>query len=689
MRNLPVLLLLLAASPTAWTQGFGIPILPAEVQAAQCLANASVPALLRVESLSELVGDVTLNCTGGIPTQAGAQIPTANIQVFLNTNVTSRILTTTDTWSEALLMFDEPHSTQNPNTPLTVCGAPGTNENPQAPGRCVLFGTGDGNNIYSGTTALPAPGQVFSPDARPNVFQGRIIAGNSVLFAGVPIEAAGGIGRTRTIRITNVRVNAAQAGLSRTLVPNQITMFISITGTQLIPVNNPSQIVGYVVPGMTSEVRWPANFYQCRSQNAALFRREVAAPTPNSVTAAEGVAGDQGFQLVMRANEGFPSAFKRRNISQRNPLGTSPLPGFDQNQNVPGAQYNTESGFVNIVPQLDPDPNPPGQSVLSGGSVPPTNPFPQVRGLPRAGRADQGTRISYLINNVPLGLTLYVPAVVPVRSQLSNAITGNAALTQVTDLAGNGEFTAFQANAAGLVAVPVFNGTIAVVYEIVFSDAANPEYVDVPVSVAYEANTPRDLPSAGVPTLVTIGFAPSGITGAASTSAPIPRFVPPSNSQALFLVQKCDCHILFPWVTNRAGFDTAIVISNTSFDTDTGIDKRANFGTVPQFGNVRIHYFCGQPGCTSPASQRTLSPVLPGDQLMFSLGAGGNYGLAPTPDFQGYLVAHAEFQYCHAFAYISDGGTADRNFTTVGYLGLIMNRPGLLRTFWPNETLRP
>jgi len=86
------------------------------IPALQCVANAGVPPTVRAEGLTELVGDVTLNCTGGTPTQLGATVPASNVTVFLNTNVTSRILSTSQgTWSEAILMIDEPHSPSNPN----------------------------------------------------------------------------------------------------------------------------------------------------------------------------------------------------------------------------------------------------------------------------------------------------------------------------------------------------------------------------------------------------------------------------------------------------------------------------------------------------------------------------------------------------------------------------------------------
>ena len=188
----------------------------ASAQALQCVANAGVPPTVRAEGLTELVGDVTLNCIGGIPTAANVVIPSSNVTVFLNTNITSRILSTSQgTWSEAILMIDEPHSPSNPTVQLLACGDTNAPEVPGSPGVCQITGTNGGIGTagpYSGTLG------------RPNVFQSRSGVGsastsaNAVTWNGVPFDAPGTSG-TRVIRITNVRANANQLGTSSTLVP--------------------------------------------------------------------------------------------------------------------------------------------------------------------------------------------------------------------------------------------------------------------------------------------------------------------------------------------------------------------------------------------------------------------------------------------------------------------------------------
>jgi hypothetical protein len=220
------------------------------------------------------------------------------------------------------------------------------------------------------------------------------------------------------------------------------------------------------------------------------------------------------------------------------------------------------------------------------------------------------------------------------------------------------------------------------VFEVLFADAFTGERVDLPVAVAYVANPGNNLPTPGVQSGVTVSFAPLSTVGTASDTAPIPRFVPSPGPRNTFLIQKCNCNMLFPFVSNQLGFDTGIAIANTSLDTGTGL------GAVPQQGVITINYYCGQTGCTSPPAQTTNAPLPAGQQLTFTLSGGGGYGIAATPGFQGYIIAQAQFQWCHAFAYISaQGALPTSNGASMGYLGLIMDVPNYRPGVTFNENL--
>src|SRR5882724_8299450 len=79
--------------------------------ALQCIANAGVPPTVRVEGLTELVGDVVLQCTrgpGAVPTPLGQPVPMVNITVRYNAPLTNAHLP--DGPSDALLLIDEPNT---------------------------------------------------------------------------------------------------------------------------------------------------------------------------------------------------------------------------------------------------------------------------------------------------------------------------------------------------------------------------------------------------------------------------------------------------------------------------------------------------------------------------------------------------------------------------------------------------
>ncbi len=583
-----------------------------------CTSNAGVPPLVRAEGLAELVGDLVLNCNGGVSTVAGGTVPQVNVQIFLNTNVTSRLVS--DPFSEALLMIDEPNAAQ---------------QNPCTIAVCPLVGTGTGVNYLNG------PNQ--------NVFQGRQSGPNTLVWLGVPIEAPGTTG-TRIIRITNVRANANQLGTSSTLIPTQIVMYVSATGTTSVPINNPQQTVAFIQPGMVvSRVNTSGKvLLQCVNENRNLSTDSSRA-LQNSATS------------VLRFREGFASSFKRRNASLGTSADVSPTPS---NQNSPGSIYNTETGFYN-----------------SG--------FPSTNGLNAAGLADHGTRLMARFNNVPAGVSLYVSVDSVVTTDSNDNVisffngnsislaNGPVVRLVSTDANGAGSFSAatITSSSTGAIApVSLSNGSGVAVWEVMNADPLAQETVKVAVILAYAANTSASLPGLGTPT-VNLNFAPISTVSTASSSAPLPRFADTSTSNNLVPINSCTTNILFPFLTNQLGFDSGVAISNTSTDP---------FGTSPQAGSCKLNYYGGTTGGGAAPAAQTSQVVATGQQLLFTLSSGGNLGLAATPGFQGYMIAQCGFQYAHGFAFISDVGAQK---ISEAYLALTMDSPTSSRTGFTSESL--
>jgi len=221
-----------------------------------CFANAGVPPVVRAEGFTELTGDLVITCSGGNP----AAPFLANFQLFLNTNITSRLIAT-DT-SEALLMIDEPGLARldvngNPTSTTTpFCVSPAIANNPAGgPGGGVgpACNLTDASQTYQQNTYTVFRG---GRGAQPNTTVGGQSVGNEnlLVWAGIPVVPPGS-NRQRVFRITNVRANASGLGASQTLIPTQILAYISVFPQGTLPIDNPQQTVGYVQTGMLFDVR--------------------------------------------------------------------------------------------------------------------------------------------------------------------------------------------------------------------------------------------------------------------------------------------------------------------------------------------------------------------------------------------------------------------------------------------------
>jgi len=276
----------------------------------------------------------------------------------------------------------------------------------------------------------------------------------------------------------------------------------------------------------------------------------------------------------------------------------------------------------------------------------------------------------FSLANVGAGVQIFAPSIVQLRA-VTGGTPGYARLVTGTDTAGNGGSVTTGTTSA-LTAVTVSGGAAPVVYEIISANPSVVEALDVPAVVAFVSNPGNNLPATGV-TTVGASFAPTSTVATFSATAPIPRFCPGTPVNA-FSIVVCQCNLLFPFVTNQAGYDTGIAIANTSQDP---------FGTTPQAGTVKLNYYGGTTGGgAAPPAFTTTASVAAGSELIFTLSGGGGCqpgtcGTVPaTPGFQGYMIAQTNFQFCHAFSFITGPGLQ----VAEGYLAIQLDQVGLERT---------
>jgi hypothetical protein len=643
----------------------------------QCTASVAVPPVLRAEGLTEQVGDIVLTCTGGamnVPsgstTILGSPIPTANVTVSFQTAVTSRLLSyasaspsavTSPNTSEALLLIDEPGSgLQVAPNGLSPATTP-TGVGPQAPqtlctngGPASYMGAGPGGcpqyvQQVGGDWVMSSTSATYSNPA--NVYAG-VVAANQVTFFGVPILPPTSAAVSRVFRITNVRVNAAALGASGFTGTFQVSAAISISGSTSVPIYTPVQIAGFVQSGLSTSMQNLAN-------------GGFTAPTLNQCNNA-GVVTGVG---ILRYSENFGTAFKTRVAPQSASSysgGLTNYSGTTSTQNIPGAIYNSESGF--IFPTL----------VGSGTAL------NSVAGL-----ADYGTRLKAVFNNIPTGVRIFVSTtnIVNIAGTTPSLISAPAGTSStsfaqlvISETATEGSWVPASAYTSpsggvtqliGYAELSVVANTASATWEVVNTNSSTNESLNFGVWTAYTANAAANTPPLGTAT-VNMSYAPvpdatsftAAAGAAASGSLVLPRFADTSTAGNLLTIVQCTTNLLFPFITNQVGFDTGVALMNTTTDP---------WGTGNQAGTCSLYFY----GNNVPAINPFVTPVIPSGNTSAPPGNWAFMASNIATNFEGYMIAICNFQLAHGYAFVSDLGAQK---LAHGYLALILNNGVSKRT---------
>jgi hypothetical protein len=578
-----------------------------------CVANAATPLQARAEGITENVGDVVLSCQGGIVTPLGVPVPTVNVTVSLNTQVTSRLLGTSLT--DSLLLINDPTPGTQVLCPATINNACNT----------VVLGTGlgggKGNNYVAATV--------------PNVYQGILTAANTLTFFNVPIDPPGtsAVEPTLTLRITDVRANASALGAPTGFSSTSITEFISTSAG--FTISNPSQTVANVLTGLVGKSVTGVSTSVSGNISGGLAYSSGGAPTLtqcSSLSLSSSSTVTSVLEEYVNFTEGFATATKLRYAPTQ------------ATESIPGNAINAESNFL-----LSPSS---GLTTTYGG-------------------ADFATRVRIIFSGLQTGVTIYVPTTLPSNTTVSGSVLASGQTpTEIMTLTSTetGSYAAVAASTTsylptaisttvagfygGFAAPTITSGSAEAVYEVTSQTSVSPTTIEsfsVPVLVLYSASPATNSPSLGA-TTVTVDFAPvSSVVTAASS--PVPRFISTSANLTGFSIIGCFTNLLFPFVTNQAGFDTGIAIAATSQDP---------FGTSLQSGTCTLNFY----GAGAPAAFTT--PVVTAGTVYTTLASTVSAG------FQGYMIAQCKFQYAHGFAFITDGFGGPGRGLSEGYLPLIL-----------------
>jgi len=317
-------------------------------------------------------------------------------------------------------------------------------------------------------------------------------------------------------------------------------------------------------------------------------------------------------------------------------------------QNVPGIDYKTEAAFNNGTSLSASDSGPSitavGFKTTTGGNL-----------STAVGGASRATRIIVRFAGVPSGLTVFVP---------SSINSGETVLTHKLNLSSSYGGYGSSVSGAGY-PVSISSGAGAVAYDVDYASTnvqaidANGNPVTLPLKLGWYS-TPLPPPST---VTVSVLFGSTSTNGLMTftDNASTPRFMDIPRSTTTFSIAQCRTNLLFPYVTNQGGYDTGLVISNTSADP---------YGTTAQNGTCTINYYGNMASGVAVPGPQTSATVNAGTQLIWLVSAGG--GIPATPGFQGYVIAQCNFQYGHGFAFISDYGA---NKVAESYLALVLDAP--------------
>jgi hypothetical protein len=470
-----------------------------------------------------------------------------------------------------------------------------------------LTGTVTSQPIPKSTTS-EATLNIFtaSPTVPVTSIQGTI-SGSQVSFGSVTFPAV-----AYTIKIQNVRINS-----SLLTVGQYVTETLNVYNDGVVSFSSSTNIAAS--PGAT-----PVGYVQQGFSVPNVLGNLGAGPLSDLAAPYPICQGNANTSFTIQLGEKFGGAFKTK---------------------VP--TLNTVTGAAQLCNE--------GACSTTNGEQ------GTYQGAAPIGTATSGTRFLLSFAGIPSGVTVYLPVTVTGNSNpgatdgliLSLTSSSTAAFSAVSPIGTN--FLGVPATDAAITAT---NGTATAVYEVTQTDNTIPaETASISGVLYFVGNFASVAPAS--PT-VTVTPAPTGQTTA-------PNFATSSNPAiTLNSFTACTTNLLFPFVTNQLGFDTGIVLANTSTDP-FGVPGPPTFtgtGAAPAPGSCALNFYgAGAPtpntGVAAPGGSQAS-----GTTNAFQLSS-------VAPGFQGYVIAVCNYQYGHGYAFIEYDLTQG-NGVAEGYLALVV-----------------
>lgn len=128
---------------------------------------------------------------------------------------------------------------------------------------------------------------------------------------------------------------------------------------------------------------------------------------------------------------------------------------------------------------------------------------------------------------------------------------------------------------------------------------------------------------------------------------------------------RCNCFLLYTYVTKDSFWNTGMVVANTTGDAEVF----GNAGAPRQLGPITFYFYdktAGYVGATT-----TTATYGPGTSFVGLLSQ-----ILPSTvtSFSGYVIAKAQFQFCHGYAFIADSTFAN---IAQGYLANVIPDPAI------------